>query len=275
MANGTKNKTQQVSESLMQIETGVSDCYETQIRTFGSADLDFLGNLIHTYKIKNILDVGCGEGSFILNFAKSFPKIEIHAVENNASLISECQKHKKQTGNNNVSFQQVLFDDHFPQSSFDMITARFAVEHMQNIQNFVASVHNHLKFKGVIAITEYCVLTTGIQEPLWLEFRERELALYKHIQSHAQVSFEIPHQLQTAGFKNISSHFVQISPSTINRNDFYDLVDAYTRIYHDLDPVDWPTEFANRIFDWSKRERDHSTCDPTMWLTQTKAEKGE
>lgn len=81
--------TQEVSSTLKKIDTKVKNCYETQIRAFSSFDNRFFGQLIHDHKIENVLDVGCGEGSFILNLAKMFPQLNIEAVETIASLVAE------------------------------------------------------------------------------------------------------------------------------------------------------------------------------------------
>lgn len=144
---------------------------------------------------------------------------------------------------------------------------------MQNAPYFFECAHKYLKPDGVIAITEYCVMTTGISDPIWLEFRNREFNLYKRIQSHPQVSFEIPILLQKRGFKNITSKFCQVSPATVNKNHFYDLVDVCADLYSSLDPLGWTKEFVAQIHNWSKNERDNPISDPAMWLTQTSAEK--
>lgn len=264
---------QSVSHSLLQIDNKVRKCYETQVRTFSTFDNRFLGNLIQTHKIKNILDVGCGEGSFILNLATVYPQLTIKAVETVPSLVAECKNRQINQNISNIEFQNTLFDEHYSQSGFDLITARFAVEHMQNPPYFFACSYQHLKADGLLGITEYCVMTTGVTDSMWLEFRKRELKLYQYVHSHAQISFEIPSLLQKSGFRNITSQFCQVSPSTVEINDFYDLVDAYTEVYSELDPLDWPSTFVSDIHHWTKAERLKPTCDPMMWLTQTLAQK--
>lgn len=268
-----KKQSQGISSSLHQIDTNVSDCYEMQIRTFYSADNNFLDELVQKYAVKNLLDIGCGEGSFILNFAKKFPQLKIHAVETVPNLVKSCLNKQRNTNIQNVTFQEILFDESFPLSNFDMVTARFAVEHMQNISNFLSCAYENLKPQGIIAITEYCVLIEGLSNPIWKEFREREINLYQKIKSHAQVTFGIPYLLQKTGFHNISSHFIQISPSTVDKNDFYDLVDIYASTYSEIDSENWSLGFVEQVHLWTKNERKNATCDPAMWLTQTKAEK--
>lgn len=132
-----ENKSQSVSSSLAQVDTKVRNCYGTQIRTFACADELFYRPLIANHDTKNILDVGCGEGSFILNLAKKFPNTNFQGVEILPNLVTACIEQQNKLGIHNIKFHQALFDEHFPHSNFDIITARFSVEHMKNIPAFL------------------------------------------------------------------------------------------------------------------------------------------
>lgn len=119
---------QKISEGLIKIDTEIKKCYETQIRTFLIFDLKLFERLILEHQLSNILDIGCGEGSFILHIAKKFPQIKIHAVETIPNLLAESKIKQDKQSIRNIYFENTIFDENFPKSECDLITARFAVE---------------------------------------------------------------------------------------------------------------------------------------------------
>jgi tRNA G46 methylase TrmB len=53
----------------------VLDVYTTQTKTFPLLEYPLIIELIKTNKIKNVLDIGTGEGSFITGLAKCTPNV--------------------------------------------------------------------------------------------------------------------------------------------------------------------------------------------------------
>jgi 2-polyprenyl-3-methyl-5-hydroxy-6-metoxy-1,4-benzoquinol methylase len=93
-----------------------------------------------------ILDVGCGEGGFLLNFKER--GWEAYGVD-----ISEaaCRLARAKLGR--YIFNCELKDRHFPDSSFDVVTLNHVLEHMLNPNEELREVHRILKDDGILRLS--------------------------------------------------------------------------------------------------------------------------
>ena len=76
-----------VNKVIFEINKQVEPCYKAQNNAFGPLNYLFLCNLITKHKVKNILDVGTGEGSFVSELAKRNKNVRFEAVDINPDLI--------------------------------------------------------------------------------------------------------------------------------------------------------------------------------------------
>lgn len=251
------------------LNTLVNPCYEAQNPAFNPVNIPFLKKMISDHKIRKALDVGTGEGSFLLNFVKQAPKVKFDAVETNSSLIQLAEHKQRTAADRQINFICSTFSDSFLKSDYDMIMARFAVEHMTDVSGFFRTALKKLKRGGALAIIEYYIGTASIQDPIWLAFRKKEIALYKKIKSHAQISRDLPLLMSRAGFKNISSTFDHVSPVTVGKEAFYNLVSVYAKTYAQIDGKIWNKVFVKKILKWCAAMRKKSISDPMMFVTHT------
>lgn len=260
-----------VNKAITDLNDIVNPCYEAQNPAFGPINIPFLVQLICQQRAKKILDVGTGEGSFLLHLAKQVPQTKFEAAETNEQLIKLAMQKKLKAKKCQINFVCCEFSESYPQNDFDMIMARFAVEHMTDIPAFLSTVRNKLKKGGCLAIIEYFISTAGIDDPVWLEFRKKELVLYKTIQSHAQISLQLPHLMREAGFKNITSSFEHVSPETVDKKAFFRLVSVYAETYAQIDSRIWPGVFVKKIKKWCDfgMRADSDMPDPVMFVTHT------
>ncbi|MBU0505573.1 MAG: class I SAM-dependent methyltransferase [bacterium] len=260
----------QVNKVIFDINKLVEPCYKAQNKAFGPIDFPYIKELFAKHKIKNVLDVGTGEGSFILELANQTKGVKFDAVDINPDLIEIAKKRK---GNINVTFENAHFNSAFSGNNYDLIMARFAVEHMSNVSAFLKTVKKKLKSQGYIFIIEYYVDEMHATDSVWKEYRKKELAVYRHIKSHPRVSLKLPGSLKRAGFKNIESSFRHISPATVGATSFYNLVREYSKIYHHIAPSKWSKNYSDKIIKWAKISKKRTNNDPTLIITHTIGQK--
>lgn len=82
-----------------------------------------------------ILDLGCDDGSWTLQFAKKIGSKNISAIE----IVSERAELARQKG---ISVAEADLEKKwpYPDSSFDVVHANFTIEHLSNIDHFMSEI---------------------------------------------------------------------------------------------------------------------------------------
>ena len=262
-----------VNKFVTDLDAIVDPCYEAQNPAFGPLNYPFLTKLIRKHDVRKILDVGTGEGSFLLGLAKQVPRTEFHALEVNPALIERALWKQRKVRDRRIRFVCSAFNDRWPVKNYSMILARFAVEHMTDVSGFLRSAHNKLKPGGLLVVIEYLVSTESHGDPIWSEFRRTELALYEKIGSHPRISLLLPALMAEAGFQEIRSSLERVSPFTVGAA-FYDLASVYARTYSRIAPRVWSKALTDRVVKWCDRGRKQPRRhDPVMFVTHTVGRK--
>ena len=256
-----------VNERILGIIDFVRDCYEAQTRAFSAFEYDYLRELILKNKITSVLDVGTGEGNFISGLARLTPDVMYKAVDADPELISSArEKH----GEANLSFEHRLFDHSFPSGNFDLITARFAVEHMKNVPEFILDAFLKLRSGGILMITEYFIDTSYAGNSTWKLFRDKELEFYHNIGSHPRISLALPKYLKDHGFSGVESVLRHVSPSTVGQTDFYNVIRSYANLYSAVEPDLWTKELKQQILDYcDKAHTEVTEREDVLFVSQT------
>ena len=105
---------------------------------------------------EDILDLGCGWGSFSLRNAKIYSKSRFTAVSNSKRQKSEIDKIAKE---NNIENLEVITDDmnYFaPNQSYDRIVSIEMFEHIRNYKEMFRRVSDWLKPSGTFFMHIFC-----------------------------------------------------------------------------------------------------------------------
>lgn len=108
-----------------------------------SQHLKSISDLLAKNKIlnKKILEIGCGNGEFLKKFAK---KYRCQAVGVDPSYNGKLKFDKS------VKFIKKKFDNKLDIENFDFIFCRQAIEHFENLENFLFNINKKLNLGGMI-----------------------------------------------------------------------------------------------------------------------------
>lgn len=263
----------QVIKAITDTKIQVEPIYKAQVDAFGSLDYPFLTKLITQTHACKILDIGTGEGSFLIGLASKTKGITFDAIDLNENLIEIAKLNSRQAGDN-INFQCANFGLNYSEFNYDLIMARFAIEHireLKDIDSFVLTTYEKLKSNGWLAIIEYYVHDLDIDDPVWKKFRKREMATYKSAQAHPRIALRLPESLKQANYRNINSTINHISPSTIGAENFFNLILEYTKLYSQIAPHLWTTEITDSIVTWCNKKQPKG--DPVIFTSYTIAQK--
>lgn len=265
----------QVNKAIIDINIQVEPVYKAQSDAFGVLDYPFLLDIINKNGLSRVLDVGTGEGSFLIGLAQKTQNIRFDAIDLNKNLV-EIGKSNNRVLGLDINFQHANFGENYAESNYDLIMARFAIEHiveLNEIDSFISTTYEKLKTNGWLVIIEYYIHELDIADSTWNKFRKGELATYKSIKAHPRIALKLPESLMKAKYKNIRSTINHISPSTIGAEKFFNLVQEYTKIYSKITPEFWTNELTDKIFAWCNKK--HSKGEPSLFTTYTIGQKIE
>jgi ubiquinone/menaquinone biosynthesis C-methylase UbiE len=236
-----------INSKILEESNFVEECYTAQIRAFSGFEYGYIRDLIVRNGYTGVLDVGTGTGEYLKGLAALVPEVSFTAIDADATLIGVAGKKNAVP---NITFCNQMFDQDFPADEYDLILARFAVEHMPDVPGFVAEAHKRLKPGGMLLITEYYIDDLHSENEVWRLFRQKEYEVYLKFGSHPRISTRLPAYMRDAGFGETDSLFRHISPSTVGREAFYNLIIAYANLYHNLEGEIFTEAIKNRIISY-------------------------
>ena len=124
-----------------------------------SAEIKMLDLYIKRADIKdgqNILDLGCGWGSFSLYAARRYPNSRITSVSNSIDQINYIQNEAKNRGLNNIEAIKMDVNNLDLDNKFDRIISIEMFEHLRNYKLILNSLNDLLKDDGRLFIHIFC-----------------------------------------------------------------------------------------------------------------------
>ena len=262
-------------EKAMQMET--ADAFDkilkTQTETYGAYEIEQLSHIIDQNEVKTVLDIGTGEGSFLFNLAKRQPDVNFVAIDHNDDFLRRAFKLKDEMALQNVRLEKAFFDCNYDFAKFDMIFARFTLQHASNPQDFLDEVFKRLTDKGIfITIDEY-LFRTEIKNPVWNEFYDCWIKCFKKAGCNHLMLREINPWLKKAGFKDIKNSIQLYSPITIGSDNFKILVTRIAALLYKVYPDIWSESFFPTFEKWLGKVVVSNEVDPFIPMARVVAKK--
>ncbi len=224
-------------------------------------------------EVNRVLDIGTGEGSFILAVAEQRPDIKFIAIDHNDSLIKSAMRAHSASGLNDLCFQQALFDENFEEDNFDVIFMRFCLEHVEEPLDILSEVYRRLKPGGRIGMIDEYWFDSGIGDPVWERFRQEMLKTFERVSANPYIPRYLNGWLQSVGFKAINSKLAMYSPATIGIEPFSGLLLDLPVILNGLHPDTWQGDFIDELEQWLEQRVRPGYIDPFVSFAHVVAEK--
>ena len=175
---------------------------------------------------QNILDLGCGWGSFSLWAAERFPNSQIYGVSNSKSQRLYITREANRRGLKNVSIITADMNSFQISHSFDRIISIEMFEHMRNYEQLFAKVNGWLKDDGLAFIhvfshknTPYFYETEGDDNWMGRYFFTGGIMPSHQLYSHYSHLLKIEKQWTINGENYGKTSLAWLSNMDANRNE--------------------------------------------------------
>jgi SAM-dependent methyltransferase len=218
-----------------------------QTESLGRVETPIVEDLLRKGQRRTVFDIGCGEGSFLLQLAGRIKGVRFLGIDHNELAIRDALRRLRRRPQRNVKFGRAFFDSDFERTRYDAILTRYTIQHSSHPQDFVRAVFDRLKKKGLFVALESLDAYTDCHDPdpVWERYRTSLGAIHKQIGSNADTGKALGLLLRTAGFRDIQVRIVLCSPSTVGWSRFRAVVQASAELAFDF----FPGLFDRTLFD--------------------------
>jgi len=193
-----------------------------QTESLGLVETTIIEDLLTRHRCRTALDIGCGEGSFLLQLARRLKGTHFLGIDQNELAVNDALRRLRGRPIRNVEFRTAFFDPDFDRSKHDAIMTRYTLQHSSDPQSFVKEVFDRLKKKGLFLCLESLDAYTDchVQDPVWERFQTSVAAVHKRVGSNDNMGKSLGALLRATGFRQIQVRVVLCSPSTVGVEKF-------------------------------------------------------
>lgn len=183
--------------------------------------------------LRNVIDLGCGPGGWVLDVAFEHPDIEVAGIDISKAMIDYANARARSQELTNASFgiMDISKPLEFADGSFDLVNARFlsAVLTRKAWEPFIREATRIVRSGGILRLTEMIGLTLSTSAALLelnkLSYQGMWQMGYGFSPNGGApaVSVVLPHLLRRAGYQGVQhrAHVLEFSADTENWADFY------------------------------------------------------
>jgi SAM-dependent methyltransferase len=217
-----------------------------QTNSLGALEAPLAADLLRAHKCRTVLDVGCGEGSFLLNLAARAEGERFLGIDHNELAIRDARRGLRRRALTNVKFETAFFDPVFSKERRDAVLTRYTLQHSSDPETFLKAVRARLKSRGLfVAMESLDGFTDGSDpDPVWRRYRLALAGIHKRIGSDANIGRTLGRRLRTAGFREVRVWVALCAPSTVGWPRFRRLIASSAELAHGL----FPDRFDAKLF---------------------------
>jgi ubiquinone/menaquinone biosynthesis C-methylase UbiE len=230
----------------------LSATLQAQTRASGFAELPTVVGILNERECRDVLDVGTGEGSFLIEVARKAEAARFLGIDHNAFAIEQATAKLRRRALRNIRFETAFFDPTFDRTRHDAILTRYTLQHSSRPEDFVRAVFARLKRRGTFIAVESMESCTDchVPDPVWGAYRAALLAVHAKIGSDGNVGRALGSLFRRSGFRNVQVGIVICSPSTVGLDRFTSVVLATTALAHTLFPDLFDRKLVRRMNRW-------------------------
>ncbi len=225
---------------------------EAQTRASGSVEAPLVAGMLAGCGCRDVLDIGTGEGSFLLEVARRVPAARYLGVDHNRFAIAAATRRLRGRARRNVRFESAFFDRAFDGRRRDAILTRYTLQHCTRPGAFAREVFARLERRGTFVAVESVESAMGCHVPdaTWEAYRDALLRVHAAVRSDADRGKALGSLFRRAGFRDVRVAFVLTSPVTVGVPRFRALVLSTTAMAHRLFPAIFPRSLVRRMDRW-------------------------
>lgn len=230
----------------------VDNALAAQTRTYGAIDLEEVTRIFNHRNVKSVLDIGTGEGSFILKLATKNPQIAFTCLDQSEISLQKARSNGQDLGSGNVTFQRHFFDSKGVDKKYDCVFSRFLFEHVTDLEGLAEGCLKSLKPGGIFLMIDQDFLETKCvpEDPMWKRYGEGVVAVVQHIGGNLTVNRTLPKTLEKLGFKEVRSWVNQYSTVSLGERGFKEVTLATALVCHKVLPSLWTKTFVAEFNQW-------------------------
>jgi len=170
---------------------------------------DIVRFLTNEKEPKNVLDIGCGEGTLLKKISKIFPKATLIGIDESREMVKKAKEEGV------AKILNSSLEEYPLENKFEMILCNLVLHHQENPEKFITDATNHLTKEGILIIND--LVRPKSREALEMRLKERR----KNLGHYGKITEEIARKsCQSALAKEELQRLIsKIKNSRIN---FYD-----------------------------------------------------
>ncbi len=237
---------------------------EAQTRASGAAEIPALARILAERGCRDVLDVGTGEGSFLLELARRSPRTRFLGIDHNRFAIETAARSLRKGAAKNVRFEAAFFDRTFDRKRRDGILTRYTLQHSSKPEAFLRAACERLARRGTLVAIESVESGMGchVPDPAWEAYRAALLRVHAAAGSNADIGKALGSLFVRAGLRDVRVAFVLTSPCTVGCGPFKAVVLSSTALAHRLFPGLFDRTLARRMGRWLADEARLLRRDP-------------
>lgn len=237
-----------------------------QTESLGLVEAPIVEDLLKKHRCRTVLDIGCGEGSFLLQLARRLKGAHFLGIDHSQLAVDDALRKLRGPLRRNVKIKTAFFDPGFDRAKYDAIMTRYTLQHCSEPQAFVKAVFDRLKKKGIFLSLESLDAYTDCheQDPVWERFRTSVAAVHKRVGSNDNMGKSLGLMLRAAGFQDIQVRVVLCSPSTVGVERFRTVVQASAELAFAFFPDLFDRKLLEDLREWLGDRKCLEEKDPYM-----------
>lgn len=223
-----------------------------QTESLGRVESPVVEELLGRHPCCRVLDVGCGEGSFLLGLARRMPRLRFVGVDHSELAVRDATLQLEGAATANVEFRAAFFDSSFDPSTYDAILTRYTLQHSSDPRGFLRAVTDRLETNGLFACMESLDAYTDCHEhdPVWERFRDAIQAIHRRVGSNPNIGKSLGRLLADAGLADVQVRIVLCSPTTVGWDRFRAVVQASAELAGSFFPELFDRTLLEDLGEW-------------------------
>jgi ubiquinone/menaquinone biosynthesis C-methylase UbiE len=189
-------------------------------------------------KLRNVIDLGCGPGGWVLDVAFDLPDAEVEGVDVSRKMVDYAHARAQSQQRTNASFGVMDITQHFdlPDASYDLVNARFllAVLKREAWPGFLWECRRVLRPGGYVRLTEGAEFGATTSEAVNHLLELSRQALYRLGYGFADTHGLNVLPVLLTSLKQQHYHNIQVKASAIHYSSG---TEAWADQYHNLDII--------------------------------------